>query len=171
MNTDNSVDSELRERILKARARLEFNPARMEVLPCRLMCIISELEEFEDASSTQHEHEELADVAIYLITMLHDLYEGEDWPARHIGLLPNPHESKSVLTRPIRRYVVKAMQYWRKVQSPLRKRDVCISMELALFETVRLARCMGFDLRGAIVEKLAILDKRSVRNGGKHPDS
>jgi hypothetical protein len=169
--------------VIHVRNALGWNPTTIENLPTRLMCVVSELDEFEDALAVPesgrcydrgHASEELADVAMYLICALDDLWR-DRWGARALHPFPSPHQAPGQLTKPVRHEVVRAMQSWRLVESPWRLADTCICLELALRNVMRIAVSLGFGLEAAIYAKVRVLERRLLdrgpRSGGKHPDS
>ena len=182
VRNDTAFGHELIESMVAVRNRMEWNPAKLETLPTRLMCVISELDEFEDALLefgafepsivTAHAKEELADVSIYLALTLFDL-RGGMWPHRsvHRSSVRAPWQDVCRITKPARSALVGAMQSWRYVDRPGRLEEVCISLEIALLEVVRIACALHIELDEAILVKIEKLYQRGPRNGGKHPDS
>lgn len=174
MRPHNRFDRRLVRALLEVRDGMGWNPATLEKLPTRLMCVISELDEFEEAiagDDREHALEELGDVASYLILTLYDL--GGYWPWRAVATSAPLTMMVQVgeLTRPVRRYVVRSMQAWRRLADPNREKDARIALELALLEVARIAWAFDFNLHEAIYAKLAVLRERPRTNGGKHPDS
>lgn len=172
MRTDNRFDWSLVSKLLEVRAHMGWNPASLEKLPTRLMCVISELDEFEEAleaGDREHASEELGDVASYLILTLYDL--GGFWPWRSFVRGVPRMVQVGELTRPVRRYVVRSMQAWRRLTDEKREKDARIALELALLEVARIAYAFDIDLNNAILCKIGVLWSRAQTNGGKHPDS
>jgi len=172
MRYDTNFGGEVMEPLIAVRDKMGWNPAKLDTLPTRLMCVISELDEFEEAltnGARGHMAEELADVAMYLLCTLHDLWPGRSW--RTVSGLPSLYQTPGEITRPVRRDVVRAMQAWRRVEAPNRMSDAGIALELALLEVVRIAVALDFDIDDSIFAKIQVLRNRGPRNGGKHPDS
>lgn len=164
--------AELVPAIFEARRRLGFKPMTWETFPTRLMCVVAELTELEEAI-LRGDHDEIAleisDVSMYLITMIIDGWASR-WGKReaHGGaVLTAPPE---VLTGPIRRYVVSAFEGWR-LDTERSRVDAGINLELALLETMRLAKSLRVHLPGAISAKIVLLNEREFLNGGKNPHS
>lgn len=160
--------------IFDARARLGFRSVTWETLPTRLMCVIAELDEIEEeleANNRDGVNIELADVAMYLLTITLDIWPAR-WGRRHLRASPvresrTPHAAPESLTKPVRRQTVNAFEAWRKGDS----KDTGIFTELALLETMRLAESLGVHLPAAIAAKLVILRARAETDYAKHPSS
>lgn len=188
---DSKVDPQLVHEIVATRDSMGWNPTTMENVPSRLMCVVCELAELEEELSTstgghgaggvvperdwvqlrRRRELELADVAMYLITMLYDLCGGPVWGSRTVSRVSSPHAPPEVLTASVRSYVCGAMEHWRRVDSSTRESNVKLSLEMALLEVFRLGAVLDIHVLRAILTKIAILRERGPRNGGKHPDS
>lgn len=160
--------------IFDARARLGFRPVTWETLPVRLMCVIGELDELEEdleAGNRDGVNLELADVAMYLLTITLDLWPAR-WGRRHLRTSPprdarTPYAAPETLTKPVRRQTVNAFEAWRKSRS----KNAGIFTELALLEVMRLAETLDVHLPAAIGAKLVILRARAETDYAKHPSS
>jgi hypothetical protein len=113
--------------------------------------------------------EELADAAIRLLVMLHDLTGGE-WSDGRIRCrrptLATRHERIEVLVWPIIARVCDAAERWRRDE----RSDVLIDLELAVLEVYRLADCVGVDLTAAIVAKSEKNKGRGALHGKSRAD-
>jgi hypothetical protein len=99
--------------------------------------------------------DELADVAIRLLSILHSIWPAEWSPGRtehrRIEYLAfaTSFQQIEVLVFPIVRQVADAIQRWRRSE----KRDAMIACELALLEVARLSDGLGFGLMDEIRDK------------------
>jgi len=111
--------------------------------------------------------EELADIAIRVTGVLWGIW-GDDWSVRspdpHVPV--NPFQPIEVVLRPIRDYLTKAVEAWRKDQ----RVDVKVSLELALKETMVAARACSVDLVGEMERKTEKNAVRPERHGNKRSD-
>jgi NTP pyrophosphatase (non-canonical NTP hydrolase) len=151
-----------------------FNPTSKGNVPAKLMCITCELDEVERAMEAEFVSvaeerasvaEELADVAMYALLGAFDLRGSV--ALRSVTYVPNIYACPSELTKPARRYVVMAMEKWRRHEFG----DVAMCFELIVLEVMRLAEAHGFDLETHIQLKIEKNLEREHLNGGKHPDS
>ena len=160
--------------IFDARVKLGFRPVTWETLPVRLMCVIGELDELEEELEVVNPdgvNIELADVAMYLLTITLDLWPAR-WGRRHLRTFPprdvrTPYAAAETLTKPTRRQTVNAFEAWRQGRS----KDAGIFTELALLEVMRLAETLDVHLPAAIGAKLIILRERAETDYAKHPSS
>lgn len=159
-----------------------FAAATWEDLPTKIACIFCEIEELEAALDAYADNRgspyatgrsvwrETADVAMYALTILQDVYEGE-WTMRevyHGG--PRALAAPAELTKPLRREARGAFEHWRKGE----KKDVKIRLELLLAALIDMrGRVLGrsVSLAEDIAEKIAFAKDRPVLHGGKDPRS
>lgn len=157
-------------RIIKVRDDNGWTPTTADELPKRLMAVVAELREFAEADTPAACEEELADVAIYLITMLHDLsHEFDRATAERSVRTIHWRDSRVDLARRIERYIVMAWEHWRRERAT-RHADLMICLELALLETVHAALVEKVDFVYAVERKTAVLVRRGNRRG-KRADS
>lgn len=176
----NHFDRGLVEQIIAVRDRNGWAPTevappgaaaiRRDNLCARLMCVVAELHEFCTARSVAARDEELADVAMYLLVMLYDLYEGKPHVVRSYRSL-NFHDSLEEHAARVRSYAVHAFESWRRPAREKREADVRIALELALLEVCKVADVLDVDLDAEILAKVTKLYQRAPRHGGKHPDT
>lgn len=170
MNWDIEEIADLVPDVLEARARLGFDPVRWETLPTRLMCVIRELDELEHALGIGDFDGivlESADVAMYLVQTIADLWPTR-WGKRHAhGARGTAYAAPETLTKPTRQHIANAFEAWRQLD----EQNASICIELALLEIMRLAKALDVPLPGAMVAKIDMLRSRELRNGGKHPAS
>jgi NTP pyrophosphatase (non-canonical NTP hydrolase) len=120
----------------------------------KLAFTITELDEARDGARGQGADplpEELADVAIRLLSALHGMW-GDNWGDRVTHRHPKPIDTWTpveVLLWPILGNICKAIEARRH---DARSR-VCQWIELALLETFRLADALGIDLNAEVVAK------------------
>ena len=111
--------------------------------------------------------EELADIAIRVTGVLWGIW-GSDWSVRspdpHVSV--NPFQPIEVVLRPIRDYLTRAVEAWRKDQ----RVDCKVSLELALKETMVAARACSIDLVGEMERKRAKNATRPECHGNKRSD-
>ncbi len=138
-----------------------FDPPTWENIPIKLMLVVTELDEARDAVhgvGNDPLAEELADVAIRLLSILHSVWE-DKWQDRVTGRSPracNGFQTVETLLWPILDHVCKAVEAWRHDK----KRDTMQRVELALLETFRLADLLYIRLHEEILLKT---DKNAER--------
>lgn len=144
-------------------------------LPTRLCCLHSECRELEDALATSFStaaravRHECADIAMYALTILHDL-GAPSWDLRqsyHQGA--SRFGSPAEFVAPLRKHVDDAFRAWRRGD----QKDALICIELVLVALVDLkGRVLGhessvaFDVRAKIA-----VSKDRPRTHGKDPRS
>lgn len=156
---------------LEVRDLAGFQRTTWDALDRKLACVYAELEELTAAlhdGARAQVADELADVALYLLTILGDLCAG-DVTQRGVGRLRgSPHAEPEVLVAPVRRYVHRAWRYWR---GGTEQRDATLALELALLETRRLALVLEVSLPDACWAKLQRNRARGERHGGKRAET
>lgn len=158
----------------------EFQTTTWENLPGKLMFVVSELVEFEEAfeylraATTQarvdelliNMNEELADAAIRILSTMHDLF-GSTWSRGRVEnrrrLARVPAYTCDELLRPIRKHLVGALEFWRDDA----RSDVMIHLELALLNTFRAGDALGADMIEEIANKQAKNKARPPKHGRK----
>lgn len=169
---------------LTYRALKGFAPCTWETLPARMCSLAVEIDELADAishfrnepSAFGQMRDEFADVALYTLTMLHDL-AGADWTLRerYHGARTSACADRAV--RPIRAHWSRAIRAW-QFSKP---RDAVIALELLLAATANLsARLLPQQrsapnhyeaLAAACFQKLLAMAFRPMTHGGKRPES
>lgn len=173
----------LAARVIAYRDSKQFAPTMWGDLPTRLSCIHSEVRELEDALSALGEaaahrsaayleqvaRHEVADIAMYSLSILHDM--GRDsWSFRtsyHGGAAR--FCSASEMTRPLRRHTDDAFRAWRKGD----RKDAMVCIELVLVALMDLrVRVLGWrgDVAIDVLEKIAASADRPPAHG-KDPRS
>jgi len=156
-----------------------FNPTSNANLDRKIMAVFVELRELRQALRQANTEgvgpicDEIADVAIYLMTMIGDLYAPSEW----VSFLEsrckpslNPYASPDELTADVERHLERAWRTWRSSY------DVGISqareeLRWAFVETCRLAAAIDVDLHQAVSDKMDFNATRPPTHGGKHPDT
>lgn len=154
-----------------------FHATTWDTLPVKLCCIKCEIDEIEDALDGYSTHYgqrevrfECADIAMYTLSILHDLYEGQ-WTLRnryHGGA--RVYSSSSEATRPLRREARRAFEQWRRGN----RKDVMICLELVLcaLEDLRTRVIRVTDTLAHDIEwKIENAANRPLLHGGKDPRS
>jgi len=155
---------------LEVRDLAGWHRTTWDALDRKLACVYAELEELTAAlhdGARAQVADELADVALYLLTILGDLCAG-DVTQRGVGRLRgSPHAAPEALVAPVRRYVHRAWRNWRVDE----RKDATIALELALLETRRLALTLEVSLPDACWAKLQRNRERGERHGGKRAET
>lgn len=167
-------DGSLTADVILYREAKGFTPTTWETLPTRLCCLFAEIEELAEAMDSEAQVDiryETADIAMYTLTILHDLYSDKPLTLReryHSGapLFSSSHE----ITAPLRREVRKAFECWRRGD----RKEVMICMEILLcalidvrLRVLGLPTNIGHDVRCKIASSL----NRPKLHGGKNPAS
>lgn len=152
-----------------------FDPPTWDNFPAKLMMVVTEIDEFVDAAEGVENgdcggtKEELADVAIRLLAMIHALTHGKwncrvrrynepaDYYDRRIGWLRSPKDE----VWPIVSRISKATEVWRKG----RRVDAIQHIEFAIKECFALADRVGFNLFSEILTKAAKNAQRPKLHG------
>ena len=147
-----------------------FDPPTWENLPVKLMLVVTEMDEARDAVhgvGNDPLDEELADIAIRLLSILHSIW-GNEWMDRVEGRKSRtarghttPYQTMETLMWPIMGHVCKAVEAWRHDN----RRDTQQRVELALLETFRLADVLYIQLFEEIVNKSGKNEKRPHLHG------
>ena len=128
-----------------------FDPCTWDNLPIKAMLVITELHEAMDAADGVGDplSEELADIAIRLLGMLHGIW-GDDWHVRPLVTpVGNNLERIEVIMRPTGRAVSRAVEAWRCNNQV----DARGWLEVALRNTRHVAIRVGVNLGDAIYLK------------------
>lgn len=159
-----------------------FVATTWDTLPIKLGCVQCEIEELTGAleaysvnrqspyASLREVSLECADVAMYTLSILNDLYDGQ-WTLRsvyHGG--PRALTVPSELTKALRKEARGAFEHWRRGN----RKDVMIHLELLLAALADLrVRVIGLrsTLAADIEEKIAASASRPVLHGNKDPRS
>jgi len=182
MTCGTSELEQVAERVIAYRDSKGFSPVDWDVLPVKLACIFCEIEELTDAldhcsearvlkrAASIEVNRETADVAMYALSILKDMYDGA-WTMRsvyHGG--PRSMSTPVELTKALRRETRGAFEHWRRGN----RKDVMIHLELLLAALIDLrTRCLGIvtTLAADIDEKIAHAAGRPALHGGKDPRS
>ena len=152
--------------IIAVRDEKGWDRTAWDNFPVRMMAIMSEVVEIELSESIEEFELELADVAIYVLSILHDF--GHDSSGRTIAYGSRQWGmSLADATFPLRNKVREAYERWRRNE----QKDALICLELLMLELLYVAHSFGVDIDQAIEDKLNVLRSRDVRHGGKHPSS
>ena len=159
---------ELTADIVSMRSTMGFNPVTMDNAGSKTMCLVAELFEVEQALHGSGDvAEELADVAMYALAMIHDLGGGV-LTLRTARQGANPYQPPECFTALARKYAVEAFECWRRGKA----KDVVISAEIVHLHVARMALGLRVDLKAEVGKKISKnLATRDYRHGGKHPDS
>lgn len=140
-----------------------YVPTTWDILPIRLMCMMRETQELEEALEQEQlddgrVEEEIADVLNYMVLTIHDLW-GDSFSyrwQRPTHTIPSVHQSPAALTKPIRKELTDAFECWRNGN----KQDVEIAVSMAFREVMLLAHALRTDVHDAMASKLEDLRKR-----------
>ena len=159
-----------------------FAATTWDTLPVKLACIMCEIEELTEAledyssnrqslrSGTREVHFEVADVAMYSLSILRDLFDGQ-WTMRNVyhgG--PRALAVPSELTKALRKETRGAFEQWRRGNF----KDVMIHLELLIAALIDLrTRVIGLEgtLASDIDRKIEYAANRPPLHGGKDPRS
>lgn len=136
-----------------------FDDPTWDTLPMKVMLGVTEIVEAVDADEFNALIEELADIALRTLAILHCVW-GDSWSAsriedrRQYDLL-RTFQPLEVLLFPTLRYIARAVEDWRHAIgfTDIRKTDAKINLELALLELWRLADALKVDLYAACLAK------------------
>lgn len=141
-----------------------FDLPTWDNVPAKLAFVVTEIVEATEAETPEALIEELADIAIRLLGMIHVLTDG-DWCER-MSTVRQP--SGVVVFQPLQLHlwpilvrIRDALERWRKGD----KRDCLICIELAILETERCAARLQIGLLSPIVRKLEKNEAREWRHG------
>lgn len=158
------------DQLLQYRASKGFSATTWEDYPTRVACLFAEIEELSSAlhGGGMVEHE-LADVAMYTLCMLHDLWPDVPINARAFHGNTVWHASPERLTAPLRTLAKSTFEAWRRD----RKKDARISLEILLSAVDDLGQRLRIpgSLSDAIRSKIAHASGRPPLHGGKNPRS
>lgn len=149
-----------------------FLPTTMDTCAIRLMCMSREISELRDAIAAGDMHAmamESADVACYAVLVMADL-GNTSWQVRskmHLG--PPVFCGPDEMVAPLRKYVDKAFEDWRRGKQSY----VIVDLELLVAQLVDVrTRCLKLphSLQHDMQVKLALGAKREVCHG-KNPHS
>jgi hypothetical protein len=172
--TEDGVELGAREKSVRV---IEAALREHDTIVQKLILVYTEVSEGEHAilgDGADPLAEELADIAIRVTGMLWGIW-GDGWSARYPDpnardfdprVRVNPFQPIEVLLRPIRDYMTHAVEAWRKDD----RVDVRISLELALKETMVVARACGIDLVAEMERKREKNATRPERHGNKRSD-
>lgn len=143
-----------------------FDPHIWEYAALKVAWVFTEIDEAIDASIGVGEdplEEELADIAIRLLSLLHGLTEGK-WHDRITNRKPyvkrTPYQPIESLLYPIGSHCAKALESWRNEN----RSDFVSHLELSLKETFDLASILNFDLISSILAK----NEKNKSRGERH---
>lgn len=131
-----------------------FDRPSFETLPTKLMFVVTELEEAQQAVCGEGEdplNEELADTAVRLMHILQNI-RPKGWHLRDQGVAAprcTPFCRIEQLLWPILSRCCKAVECWRKNWEI----DTLINLEFALSATVAVSTALGYDLMADVVAK------------------
>lgn len=169
-------------RVIAYRNSKGFAATTWDTLPVKIACIFCEIEELAGALEAYSTNRispyslvldvtrESADVAMYALSILRDLFDGQ-WTLRdvyHGG--PRALSTPSELTKALRLEARGAFEHWRKGE----RKDVMIRLELLLAALIDLrVRVLGLQrsLARDIEEKIEHAANRPYLHGGKDPRS
>jgi len=138
-----------------------FTPVTWDIIPARLMMVITELDEITrvDANVGQ----ELADVTIRTIGMLHVLFPGWTLRVQHGPWRPRSMTTIETELWGIVRFSTHAVEAWRKGDSM----RVKLNLELIVSECFRLSHVFRVKLGDEVVKKMNANDLRPHLHGAK----
>jgi NTP pyrophosphatase (non-canonical NTP hydrolase) len=128
-----------------------FDPCIWENMPGKIAFVLTEVvEACESVTSSRADLiEELADIALRTLAILHGVY-GNDWcPRNYSTNVGSTFESMPVLLYPIARNLGNAVNWWRDDA----KLDAKVCLEYVISELYSLATNLGEDLTQAIIRK------------------
>lgn len=144
--------------------RAGFQRVTWENAPIKILMVYTELDELEEAETHEERAEELADVAIRLLGILHDL-RVDAWASRINPRTVRRGTQRPALietqAQPIRQRLRRAVEAWRRDEP----RDALQHVELALLEAFRTAWRMEINLHAAILAKMEINRGRERLHG------
>lgn len=155
--------------LCQTRSAKGWNTNTWEMLGVRIASLYTEAVELElgiDEQGMRYACAELADICMYTLTMLEDLWPGA-WtvrsPARQT---PRPtYRHPALLLQPLRVQIRAVYEYWRRGE----QRDTKIALEHVLLECVYLARDHHIELVPCIRRKLEVNVGRPTLHGNKNP--
>ena len=146
-----------------------FDAPTIENLPGKLMLACTELAEIDEAAAGHGDlHEELADLLLRLLSVMHGTF-GDGWADRVTGSIgrvvrpekPYAFERIETLVWPICLHLFRATERWRKQRDD----DAMWHMELAVLQLWRLCNKLGFDVIERARVKLEINRQREPLHG------
>lgn len=128
-----------------------FDACGWQNLPGKVAFVFGEDVEVGEAETCDELAEELADTGLRLLAILHGVY-GADWSPRPVTAVEPvfPCSSTDALTRLVRKHLRGALEAWRDDD----RDGARLSLELALYQLLAAGRRVGYDLVGAMVQKL-----------------
>lgn len=155
--------------LLKMRDEKGWAPNTWDKLGIRVASLYSECVELElgiEEGGMRFACTELADICMYALVMLEDLWPG-GWAIRSPAqrAARPTHRHPAVLTQPLRARIRAVYEHWRREQH----RDTQIALEHVVLECIYLARDHAIDLPACVHRKITLNQARPVRHGDKNP--